>query len=128
MSLKRKRSSFIREIRRVLAGGKPIAIVGELHPDTAEKYGFKKPVYVFEIELEGLLPFFEASKKYSRLPKFPESTRDIAFVVANDISCSEIIGYVSSLDVKLIENVRVFDVYCGQGILREKERSIADYL
>ena len=109
---------------RVLAGDKPIAIVGELHPDTAEKYGFKKPVYVFEIELAGLLPFFEASKKYSRLPKFPESTRDIAFVVANDISCSEIIGYVSSLDVKLIENVSVFDVYCGQGI-PEGKKSVA---
>ena len=109
---------------RVSVKGKPVAIVGELHPDIAEKYDFKKPVYVFEIELAGLVPFFEASKKYSRLPKFPESTRDIAFVVANDIPWSEIIGYVLSLDVKLIENVSVFDVYCGQGI-PEGKKSVA---
>ncbi|MFZ3071665.1 MAG: phenylalanine--tRNA ligase subunit beta, partial [Thermodesulfobacteriota bacterium] len=106
---------------RVFAGDKPVAIVGELHPDIAEKYGFKKPVYVFEIELGGLLPFFEAFKKYVKLPKFPESTRDIAFIVGNDISYSEIIGYVASLDVKLIENVSVFDVYCGQGITDGKK-------
>ena len=44
--------------------------------------------------------------------------------MANDIPCSEIIGYVSSLDVKLIENVSVFDVYCGQGI-PEGKKSVA---
>ena len=106
------------------AGGKAAGFVGELHPELWEKYGLKKPAYVFELDVDALLDVFGKPKKYSQLPRFPESARDIAFVVDEGAPFAEILRTVQKLDTKLIDKVELFDVYYG-GNIPQGSRSLA---
>jgi len=98
------------------AGGKSAGVVGELHPDFQEKCGLRKPAYLFELDVDCLMDLFGRTKKYRQLPRFPESARDIAFVVDEGAPFGEILRAVQKLDMKLIDKVELFDVYYAGNI------------
>ena len=55
---------------------------------------------------------------------FQKSERDFAFIVNKDVSSQDLINAISTVDNKLISNIRVFDVYDGENI-PENQKSIA---
>ena len=55
---------------------------------------------------------------------FQKSERDFAFVVNRDVKAQDLINAISSVDQKLISNVKVFDVYEGENI-PDNQKSIA---
>ncbi len=55
---------------------------------------------------------------------FQKSERDFAFVVNRDIKAQDLINAISSVDQKLISNIKVFDVYEGENI-PDNQKSIA---
>ncbi|MBI5469490.1 MAG: phenylalanine--tRNA ligase subunit beta [Deltaproteobacteria bacterium] len=104
--------------------GKAAGIFGEAHPDVVTAYGFKKAPLLFELEMDAVMEKYGLGRKYRALPKFPESTRDIAFIVRDDVPYGEIISSIEELDTNLIERVELFDVYCG-GNIPPGKRSMA---
>ena len=50
--------------------------------------------------------------------------RDFAFVVQKDLKAQDLIEIISDVDNSLIKNVKIFDVYEGENIPKEK-KSIA---
>jgi phenylalanyl-tRNA synthetase beta chain len=104
--------------------GKEAGIFGEVHPDIYQRFELKTPAFVFELDLPAISDLIGEAKVYSALAKYPESTRDIAFVVDEDIPFGEIIRSIQGLDTKFIENVMLFDVYYGGNIPRGR-RSMA---
>jgi phenylalanyl-tRNA synthetase beta chain len=104
--------------------GKEGGIFGEVHPDIYQRFELKTPAFVFELDLPAISDLIGEAKVYSALAKYPESTRDIAFVVDEDIPFGEIIRSIQGLDTKFIENVMLFDVYYGGNIPRGR-RSMA---
>jgi phenylalanyl-tRNA synthetase beta chain len=103
---------------------KQAGLFGELHPDIQQRLGLKTPAFVFELDITSIVDAIGGGKVYGALPKYPESTRDIAFVVDEDIPYGEIISSIQGLDTKFIENVMLFDVYYG-GNIPEGRRSMA---
>ena len=55
---------------------------------------------------------------------YQKSERDFAFIVAKEVKAQDLINAVSSVDQKLISNIKVFDVYEGENI-PENQKSIA---
>ena len=55
---------------------------------------------------------------------FQKSERDFAFVVNRDVKAQDLINAISSVDQRLISNVKVFDVYEGENI-PDNQKSIA---
>ena len=55
---------------------------------------------------------------------YQKSERDFAFIVNKEIKAQDLINSVSSVDQKLISNIKVFDVYEGENI-PENQKSIA---
>ena len=55
---------------------------------------------------------------------FQKSERDFAFVVNKDTKAQDLINAISSIDQKLISNIKVFDVYEGDNI-PNNQKSIA---
>jgi phenylalanyl-tRNA synthetase beta chain len=55
---------------------------------------------------------------------FQKSERDFAFIVNKDVKAQDLISAVSSVDQKLISNIKVFDLYEGENI-PDKQKSIA---
>ena len=104
------------------------AFFGEIHPYILKKIDIKTESLVgFEIFIDNLKP----SKKTlnDEKPKFvvsdyQKSERDFAFIVNKEIKAQDLINAVSSVDQKLISNIKVFDVYEGENI-PENQKSIA---
>ena len=53
-----------------------------------------------------------------------KNPRDFAFVVDKEVKAQDLINAISSVDQKLISNIKVFDVYEGENI-PESQKSIA---
>lgn len=109
---------------KVLISGEESGIFGETHPDLNAAFDLKYPAYIFELDIEALLAAATAEKRYSRLPKFPGSARDIAFVVDDTAPYQEILSRLKQIETKLIEKIELFDVYYG-GNIPPGKRSLA---
>jgi len=108
----------------VFAGGEAAGAFGQLHPDLAARFDIKTPVFAFELHADKLAGLYGRERSYAALPRFPESTRDVAFIADEKVQYAEIINSIVLLNAKLIEKVELFDVYYGGNIPAGK-RSVA---
>ncbi len=108
----------------VFAGRECIGSVGELHPAVQKNFGIEKAVYCFELDFEKLVKLSRTKKNITAPSRFPDSSRDIAMLVPESVAASKILECVKSEKAKEIEQVQIFDVYCGKGV-PEGQRSIA---
>lgn len=101
--------------------GVHLGCVGELHPSVARDFGSRKTACVFELELSSMEKGFAKVKPYEKLPRYPHSSRDTAFIVDEGVTYSEIIKVINKISTKVIENVEVFDVYYGGNVDKGKK-------
>lgn len=104
--------------------GKLLCVFGELHPKTAENYGFDKTVYAATLHTETVFACADFTKKYSPLPKYPAITRDLAFVCDETREAGEFIKVITEAGGKLTEDIKLFDVYRGSQ-LSDGKKSMA---
>ena len=98
---------------------------GELHPDTVEKCKFNQPIYIFEIDLELLLNNLNyATPRFKALSQFQSVTRDIAFIISQNITCQGIIKTIKKSSSNLFKKAEIFDLYQGQHV-PEGAKSVA---
>jgi phenylalanyl-tRNA synthetase beta chain len=101
-----------------------IGTFGEVHPTVQANFGIEKPVYAFELDFEKLVTFANQKRAISAPSRFPDSTRDIAMLAADDVQAERIISCVNGVKAREIEQVEIFDLYRGAGI-QEGFKSIA---
>lgn len=89
--------------------------IAEIHPATAERLGISARVAVLEANLDGLLPFVGAEKKYRPIPPYPAVTRDLAFILPKEIEHTRVMETIRSVS-PLIVSASLFDVFEGAGI------------
>jgi phenylalanyl-tRNA synthetase beta chain len=103
----------------VLCEGTEIGCIGAVHPQLLQNLDIDIPAYVFEVSLQALLqvevPGFVTPSK------FPSVRRDIALLLDRDISAAQLIAEIKSTDSELLTNIRLFDIYTGQGIDSNKK-------
>jgi phenylalanyl-tRNA synthetase beta chain len=104
------------------------AYFGEIHPNIIKNIDIKTESLVgFEIFLDNLkLPkkTLKDQKTKFEVSDYQKSERDFAFVVDKEVKAQDLINAISSVDQKLISNIKVFDVYEGENI-PENQKSIA---
>ncbi len=101
-----------------------IGTVGEISYEVSEKFGFKERVYIAEIDLEEIFKKASLEIKYTALPKYPSTSRDISMVVDEDILFGEIENIIWDNNNGIIEEVKLFDIYSGDQI-EDNKKSIA---
>ncbi|HQT27368.1 MAG TPA: phenylalanine--tRNA ligase subunit beta, partial [Burkholderiales bacterium] len=96
----------------LILDGKPVGVLGELHPKWAQKYELPKAPVLFEIDLDALM--MRELPSFSEISKFPPVKRDIAILVDERVSVQSILDECR----KAAESVKVelFDLYRGQGV------------
>lgn len=109
---------------RLTVDGEEFAVLGEIHPSVLENYGIGEKCYVARIDIETIFNKGRKPKLYKKLPKFPATTRDLAFVCDRDIPVLTLEKAISSAAGKLLENIELFDVYTGSQI-EEGKKSVA---
>ncbi len=106
----------------------PVGYFGEIHPNIIKKLDVKTEALVgFEIYLDYLkdkkLKIKESKSKF-QISDYQKSDRDFAFVVDKKFKAQDLIEIISSIDQSLIKSVKIFDVYEGENIPKDK-KSIA---
>jgi phenylalanyl-tRNA synthetase beta chain len=101
---------------RLLAGDRPIGIVGELHPQVRDALELKQPVFIFELEAEGLQAVISETKYRLRIPRFPALVRDITLILDQDREAREVLDAAVGMRAELLESVHLFDVFSGDPI------------
>ena len=77
---------------QVLLGGKSIGFVGELHPQWRQAYDLAQAPVLFELELDEVLQ--RAVPVFQAVPKFQSVQRDIAVVVADNVTHAALMSAV----------------------------------
>lgn len=99
-----------------IANNTPAAVLGEVHPTVAAKYGIEGRVYVAEVDLSVLYGINKRKTTYKPLPKFPAVERDFAMLCDIDLPVGEIEKAIVSGAGRLLERTELFDVYSGAQI------------
>jgi phenylalanyl-tRNA synthetase beta chain len=99
---------------RIYRGEKAVGWIGEMHPRVLRELDLTIAPYVFELEIDAA--FASSKLKYQEISKFPSIRRDIALVVAENVTFADIQENVSVSASGLLRELRVFDVYRGPGI------------
>ena len=99
--------------------GKIVGLMGEVHPKIC-----KDEVYVIEINLDTLFENKTGRMKYKEFSKFPGISKDVAFILPNDVTNESVISSIKQAGGKLLSKVEVFDYYKGDKIDKDK-KSIA---
>lgn len=94
--------------------GEQLARFGRLHPHVASLYKFRQPVYIGEVEFQKLLAIEADRVRYSALPRFPTSSRDVSMLLSDSVMWDDIERAVSGLGIPEISSVQVFDRYEGK--------------
>ena len=90
--------------------------IGELHPTVAGNYSIETRVYFAVIDFSALVEGSCLITEYKALPKYPAITRDISMVIKDSVFVKDIEKVIVDNGGKLIENIKLFDVYQGSQI------------
>lgn len=98
----------------ILLDDEVVGTIGGLHPAELKSWGVKD-TYVMEMNLVALLAASsnEAPLSYTAVPRFPAMSRDIALVLNSATAAGEVVSVIRGAGVKLLKDVRIFDLYEG---------------
>lgn len=101
--------------------GRPVGVLGELHPLIKERYDFGKPaVIVAELDLDVLRKIAPQSQ-FSPVPEFPPVLEDIAIIVDEAVPAARVEALMREAGGPSLGNVRLFDIYRGEQIGAQKK-------
>lgn len=116
-----------------------LGIMGEIHPDVAERYGMGGTrVYCCELMFDAVIRHADRTIAYTPLPKYPSTSRDIALLVDEDMEVGKIEELIKKEAGNLLESIKLFDVYRGKQVdegkksvafaltYRDKEKTLTD--
>jgi len=93
-----------------------VGVLGELHPQVQDNYSIDQPVYIAELDVMALFDCSGKDTSFKPISRFPDSYRDSAFLVAEDVTAQQMLEVVDKVKVKYLEEVVLFDMYAGKGI------------
>ena len=103
----------------VVVQGRPIGLIGELHPHWVQKYELGGAPVVFELDLDSVLQrVLPAHREVSR---FPAVVRDMALVVDLGLAAKSLRETLAKAAPSFVQDVVLFDVYQGKGVDPDKK-------
>lgn len=121
---------------RIWRGDATCGWLGELHPELTRVLELPSAPYLFELEARSALA--ARLPAGAELSRFPAIRRDLAVVVKESVTFSELRQSVTVAASSLLRELKVFDVYRGAGIesgrksvalgliLQDKSRTLTD--
>lgn len=104
--------------------GKVLMSFGQIHPAVTDKWDIKKEIYGFVIFMPHILKLMDETIDYTRIPKFPASSRDLSLLVPAKFTNDEVEDIIRKAGGKHLELLRLFDLYQGEQV-KEGYKSMA---
>jgi len=109
------RSAFI------VLEGETVGYFGQINPEITAKFDIDKEVYAGEIYYDKLAALFNDKIAYKSISKFPPVERDLAFTVEKDVPADKITECIVESAGNSLESLRLFDIYQGDQIDKDKK-------
>lgn len=100
----------------VVLGKNTIGEFGLLAPAAARELDLRELVVLGELDLDLLITLRTGTRTFEPLPQFPAVRRDLAIVVPDQVSHSDVLRVINSHKPKHLESVELFDVFRGRNI------------
>lgn len=104
---------------QVLLDGKPIGVLGELHPRWVQKYELGSAPVVFELDLDAVQQ--RSVPQYAEVSRFPAVVRDLALVVSQTVPAEALSSVLREAAPAIVREIDLFDLYQGHGIDPQKK-------
>lgn len=103
----------------LIRDGQTVGHLGRLHPRLAGELDLPRNIYLFELALapleEGMLPAFQPVSDQPRV------RRDLAFVVPDNVPAGAMLATVRESCDERLTDVRIFDIYQGDSIGKNRK-------
>jgi phenylalanyl-tRNA synthetase beta chain len=109
---------------RISLEGEELGIMGEVHPDVADRFEIGTRCYCAEFMFDAIMRHAKTDASYSPLPKYPSTSRDIALLVDESQSVGVMEQVIRLNGEDILEQVRLFDIYRGAQVA-EGKKSVA---
>ncbi|MCH1553218.1 MAG: phenylalanine--tRNA ligase subunit beta, partial [Luminiphilus sp.] len=106
----------------IVVGGEVVGKLGRVHPVAAKQLGVLANTCVAELKLDICTTAMMPS--YTEISKFPETRRDLAFLVNQATDAESVLDLVRSAAGAQLSKLELFDVYHGKGV-PEGKKSLA---
>lgn len=115
--------SFVHPSRQaaIKINGETVGGIGEVHPQVLKNWDIDAKVGIFLINFTKIAAMQSDFVKYHPLPKFPGLDIDISVVIDREQKVAEIEDAIREADPKLIQRVKLFDIYQGENIESDKK-------
>ena len=112
------------ESAEIKMGKQSIGQMGQLQPGVSKRFEAREAVYLAELDLDTLLQRRNSSKSFKGLPQFPASERDVAMLVDESVTHSDVLEVVNKVKPDNLVTARLFDVFRGKNV-PEGQKSLA---
>ena len=101
----------------IMINQKQVGFMLDLNPQILGAFDIKnRQVVLAQVNLEKLFGGINLRKKFLDIPKYPAITRDISFVINENISVKELLMAIEAKGVPLLDQAKIVDYYQGQQI------------
>ena len=104
---------------KVMADGKLIGYIGEIHPKWVQKYELGTAPVVCEVDVNAVLA--TNLPVYTAISRQPAVVRDMALVVANSVASMSLMAALKQVAPAIVRDIQLFDVYQGKGVDPDKK-------
>lgn len=92
-------------------------VMAKLSESILENFGIKnKDVFVLELYLDRIFSYADLQRKFAPLPIYPCISRDISFLLKENIRADDIVRAVRTKGAPLLEEAKIADYYKGKQI------------
>jgi len=86
--------------------------------------GYNSNLSIFEVNFDKMKKLAVDKRQYCPIPKFPESSRDLAIIVPKETTYENIVNEIKKANIQLLEDISLFDIYSDDKLPKES-KSIA---
>jgi len=94
---------------------------GGVSASVADKYDIKFRIFIAELDLDTLASINTLDFKFSSISRFQSVDRDIAVIIDENISSSDLLSCIKDLKLDVLKKATLFDVYRGDRVPQGKK-------
>ena len=108
----------------ILGPNGPVGVAGKLNANVAKQFDIEQDVHILEVDLEKMLDMPAQEVRFTAVPAFPPSSRDLAVIVPAEVPAGGVQALAIASGGRFLKKADLFDIYTGSQVPAGK-KSIA---
>lgn len=98
----------------VCVGRKKIGLMGAVSAEVRHRYRLNTPMVVVELDLEAITKSLDALPRLKRVPQFPASRKDLAFIAPVTLAHETVVKTIRKHAPETLTEVTLFDIFTSK--------------